>query len=211
MSTGGIINLMNIAVIGSGNVGGALAKQFAKAGHRVTLGSRNPSDPKIKDLLEQNITADSVQEAVKGSEVILLATPGKAGVEVVKSLGDLAGKVVIDATNSVFAKPEGYNTTADAILDLTNTTDVVKCFNTTGAGNMEDPHFGDQVADMFMAGDSEKGKQIAEQLAKDVGFGEVYDLGGNDKFELIEQLAMVWISLAMGKYGRNIGFKILKK
>jgi predicted dinucleotide-binding enzyme len=65
---------------------------------------------------------------------------------------------------------------------------------------------------MFMAGDSEKGKQRARQLALDAGFAECYDVGGNNRFELMEQFAFFWINLAMFQgQGREIGFKLLKR
>lgn len=50
---------------------------------------------------------------------------------------------------------------------------------------------------MFMAGSSQRGKQIAVQLAKDLGFAECYDFGGDEKVQLLEHFAMVWISLAI--------------
>lgn len=72
--------------------------------------------------------------------------------------------------------------------------------------------YGSETIDMFVAGDSEKGKKIAIQLAKDAGFGECYDIGGTDKFQLMEQFAWFWINLAMFKgHGREIAFKLLKR
>jgi 8-hydroxy-5-deazaflavin:NADPH oxidoreductase len=65
---------------------------------------------------------------------------------------------------------------------------------------------------MFTAGSSEKGIAVATQLAKDVGFGAVYHFGGNDKFNLIEQMAYCWINLAIvQKQGRNMAFKIVRR
>jgi hypothetical protein len=53
---------------------------------------------------------------------------------------------------------------------------------------------------------------VAEQLAKDLGFENVYNFGGSDKFQLLEQFAQSWINLAiMQGYGRSIAFKILKR
>lgn len=50
------------------------------------------------------------------------------------------------------------------------------------------------------------------QLALDAGFGECYDVGGNDKFPLMEQFAFFWINLAMMQgQGRKIGFKLLRR
>lgn len=206
---------MKIAIIGSGNVGGTLAKKWITAGHTVLVGARFPlSEKNIK--LATEIGEDrfaTFENAVKQCDVILISTPAPATVEVVKSLGDTAGKVIIDAMNIVMNRgPQGYKHTTDAILDNTQTKDVVKCFNTTGFNNMLNPNYGDTNLDLFVAGDSEKGKAAAIQLAKDAGFAECYSIGGNDKFELMEQFAWFWINLAMFQgQGREIGFKLLKR
>nr|WP_287937373.1 NAD(P)-binding domain-containing protein [Algoriphagus sp.] len=205
---------MKIAIIGTGNVGGALATQWAKAGHEINLGVQDLSNFKGKELLNNpNTQVFSVTEAVKKSEVILIATPAPAAVEVAKSLGETTGKIIIDSMNIVMGRgPAGFKTTAEAILAHTQTRDVVKCFNTTGFNNMQNPMYGNQALDLFVAGDSKNGKEIAKQLAKDAGFAKCYDVGGNDKFELMEQFAWFWINLAMVQgQGREIGFKLLKR
>ncbi len=206
---------MKIAIIGSGNVGGALAQKWIKAGHTVLVGARFPlSDKNLKlaTLIGEDRFA-AIENAVKQADVILLSTPAPATVEVVKSLGDTSGKIIIDAMNIVMGRgPQGYTHTTDAILANTQTRDVVKCFNTTGFNNMLNPVYGDTALDMFVAGDSETGVQAAIQLAKDAGFAECYHIGGNDKFELMEQFAWFWINLAMFRgQGREIGFKLLKR
>ncbi|MBL7779528.1 MAG: NAD(P)-binding domain-containing protein [Chitinophagales bacterium] len=206
---------MKIAIIGSGHVGGALAKKWVKAGHTVLVGARFPlSEKNIKlatEIGEDRFTTP--ESAVKQCEVVLISTPAPATVEVVKSLGDTTGKIIIDAMNIVMNRgPQGYQHTTAAILDNTQATDVVKCFNTTGFNNMENPAYGNHALDLFVAGDSEKGKAAAIQLAKDAGFAECYPIGGNDKFELMEQFAWFWINLAMFQgQGREIGFKLLKR
>ncbi|HMQ46187.1 MAG TPA: NAD(P)-binding domain-containing protein [Saprospiraceae bacterium] len=205
---------MKIAIIGTGNVGSALATHWANKGHEIYLGVRNTAEFKGKNLLENPQTSVfEIAEAVSLSEVILLSTPATAAIEVVQSLGDTSGKVIIDAMNIVMGRgPQGYKNTADAILDHTSTRDVVKCFNTTGFNNMVNPVYHDIPVDVFVAGDSEKGKAVAMQLAKDAGFGACYDIGGNDKFELMEQFAWFWINLAMFRgQGREIAFKLMKR
>jgi len=205
---------MKIAVIGTGNVGGALATRWANKGHEIHLGVRDVDNFKGRELLSNpNTRAVTVEEAVKNSEVILLSTPATATVEVVKGLGDTSGKIIIDAMNIVMGNsPQGYRNTTDAILDNTQTRDVVKCFNTTGFNNMLNPNYGTVAIDMFVAGESTKGVATARQLAKDAGFAECYHVGGNDKFELMEQFAWFWINLAMFQgLGREIGFKLLKR
>lgn len=205
---------MKIAIIGTGNVGGVLATKWAKAGHEINLGVQDLSNFKGKELLTNpNTKAFPIPEAVQKSEVILIATPAPAAVEVAKSLGDTTGKIIIDSMNIVMGRgPAGFKTTAEAILANTKTRDVVKCFNTTGFYNMQNPIYGNQALDLFVAGDSKNGKEIAKQLAKVAGFAECYDVGGNDRFELMEQFAWFWINLAMVQgQGREIGFKLLKR
>lgn len=205
---------MKIAIIGTGNVGGALAKAFANKGYQIYLGVRDPNSFKGKDLLTlPSISAHSVNEAVQISDVIILSTPAKEVVNVTESLGDTTGKVIIDTMNNVQRSQNREETsTTEIILKHTQTKDVVKCFNTTGANILSNPVFGEESLDLFVAGDSKKGKEIAKQLALDLGFADCYDVGGNDRFGLMEEFALFWINLAMfQKLGRDIGFKLLKR
>jgi predicted dinucleotide-binding enzyme len=205
---------MKIAVIGTGNVGGALATKWAHKGHEIFLGVRDVSNFKGKDLLQNPQTSlHTIQEAVAQSEVVLLATPAITAIETTKSLGDTTGKIIIDAANIVNGRgPRGFDSVTEAIIAYTTTDDVVKCFNTTGYNNMKDTAYGEQTLDMFVAGDSPHGKLVAIDLAHDAGFGACYDIGGNDKFDLMEQFARFWINLSLNQgHGRDIGFKVLKR
>lgn len=203
---------MNIAIIGTGNVGGALAANWAKKGHQIFLGVQDINDFKGKELLQNpNTTAVSIAEAVAKSEAVLIATPPTAVFDIIAAAGDFAGKVVIDATNTVAKKPEPYATVYHALTDKTNA-EVVKCFNTTGFENMKNPVYNGEGIDMFMAGDSAKAKEIAKQLALDCGFGTCWDFGKSDKVELLEKFALSWINLAiMQGHGRNLAFKVIKR
>ena len=205
---------MKIAIIGTGNVGGALATKWALAGHEIFLGTRVLENFESTALLENpNTSVHLVADAVKLADILLLASPADYAIEVARSLGNTTGKIIIDAMNIVMGKgPEGYTSTTEAVRDNTTTDDVVKCFNTTGFNNMLDPVYGDQILDMFMAGDSHEAKEVASRLALDAGFAACYDVGGNDKFTLMESFANFWINLAMFQgQGRDIGFKLLKR
>jgi hypothetical protein len=205
---------MNIAIIGAGNVGSTLAMAFRKAGHSVIFGVKDPTiDFKGKELADTlGFPYFITNNAVEKSDVIVLCTPAKNADNVAKSLGNVQGKIIIDTMNGLGMQPTGFTNTTDAILANCNTTDAVKCFNSTGFENMSNPLYAENRIDMFVAGDSQKGKQIAQQLAKDIGFENCYDFGGNDKFFALEQFAFAWINLAiMQKQGRNIAFKILKR
>src|SRR5215471_11897382 len=91
---------MKIAIIGTGNVGSALARGLKKSSHRVVLGAR-----KITDSATQELAADvgaelaSPAQAAKSAELIVLALPWNVAEAAVKALGDLAGKIVIDCMN----------------------------------------------------------------------------------------------------------------
>lgn len=205
---------MNIAIIGTGNIGGTLAKRFADKNYSVFLGVRNTDEFKGKELLSysKNITVNTISVAVNKAEVIVIAVPAQFAHTTAKSLGDVSGKIIIDTMNAVFMKPDGFNNTGDAILVNCNSVDVVKCFNTTGFENILNPKYSSEGIDMFTAGSSEKAVSVATQLAKEIGFENVYHFGGNDKFNLIEQMAMCWINLAIiQKQGRAIAFKIIKR
>ncbi|GJQ33824.1 MAG: hypothetical protein HBSAPP04_26630 [Ignavibacteriaceae bacterium] len=97
---------MKIAIIGAGNVGGALGLNFAKKGHTVLVGARDMNADDVQNLLKANanISAHSVRDAIEGSEVVLFATPPQVAVEIAQANPSLKDKVVIDATNSVFKK-----------------------------------------------------------------------------------------------------------
>lgn len=204
---------MNIAIIGTGNVGAALARKWAQAGHKVVLGVRDLSNFKGKELLnEKNISAAGIEEACKQVEVILLAAVPQATADIVLSMGDVSGKVIIDAMNSVRTKPEGFNNSFDALKALAPSAEVVKCFNCVGFNVMADTDFNGTKADMYMAGSSERAKEVATQLALDAGFEHCYSFGGDDRAALLEHFALSWINLAMMQgQGREMMFKLMKR
>ncbi len=204
---------MKIAIIGSGNVGGALAQQWIKAGHTVLIGAKFPLSEKNIQLAtiigEDRFT--SIQSAVQQCTVVLIAMPPTAVFDIIDQLGDMSGKTLIDATNAIRQKPMPYDTVYHALTAKT-TGNVVKCFNSTGFENMLNPIYHGEKLDMFMAGDSETAKQTAQQLALDAGFGACWDFGKGDKVVLLEQFALSWINLAiMQGYGRDIAFRVVMR
>jgi 8-hydroxy-5-deazaflavin:NADPH oxidoreductase len=205
---------MNIAIIGSGNVGGALAQSFIRAKHTVLIGAKFPLSEKSIKLAtiigEDRFT--SIENAASQAEVIITTTPPEAVLSVVPKLGAVNNKIVIDTTNSIRTKPEGFITAYHAIKELTGTDNVVKCFNSTGFENMLHPVYNGEGIDMFCAGNNKDAKAVATQLAKDIGFATCYDFGGDDKVQLLEQLALSWINLAiMQGHGRNLAFKLIHR
>jgi 8-hydroxy-5-deazaflavin:NADPH oxidoreductase len=203
---------MTIAIIGTGNVGAALAMAWAGAGHSIKLGVRNTRQFKGQELIRhESIEALNISEAVKAAGVILIAIPPQVVPQLIEQLGDLAGKIIIDATNAIREKPNPFPTAFHAFRQKTKA-QIVKCFNTTGFENMKDPSYGDTKLDLFMAGNDREAKHIARALALDAGFAECYDFGGDERVELLEQFALAWINLAIFQgHGRGIGFKLIRR
>ncbi len=206
---------MNITVIGHGNVGGALINKWAKKGHQITVGAKNPDDEKLPELVKnENVKVAGIPESIDESDVIVIAIPAHLTTELANSLGDLSSKIVIDTTNSVFRKPGPYHNAFEAFQRITNAK-VAKCFNSTGFGNMKDPYYPIEghtekiPIDMFVAGSDEEAKKVATQLAEDIGC-VVYDFGGDEQVGLLEELCRVWINLST-KIGRDFAFKLLHR
>ena len=95
---------MPVAIIGAGAVGATLGQAWLKHGQDVIWGVRNPADPKYAALAKERVKAPA--EAVKEAEIVVIATPWSATQAAVKSLGSLAGKIVIDCTNPLGMGPD---------------------------------------------------------------------------------------------------------
>ncbi len=204
---------MKIAIIGAGNVGGALAGRWHQAGHTILVGARDANSPKILQIQSEIPSAKvtGIREAAQEADVILVATPPQFAEDLTVQMGALPGKVLIDATNAVRTRPENYPTAFHAFAALSGA-DVVKCFNTTGFENMANPQYGDTAVDVYMSGDNVHAKQVARLLALDAGFADCYDFGGADKVVLQEQFALAWINLAiMQGMGRDIALKLIRR
>lgn len=202
---------MRIGVIGAGKVGTALGGRWIDAGHEVVYGVRDPSDEKYADLP----VAASVEDAVTGADIVLIALPWMATREVVSGL-EVGEAVVIDATNPLAAGARELELDpalagAELVRDWIGSNRVVKAFNTTGSGNMSNPDYGALRPLMPVAGDDESAKEAAVGLANEIGF-EGIDAGPLKAARDLEQMAMLWIRLAypLGN-GPDIAFALLRR
>jgi hypothetical protein len=183
-------------------------------------GSRSPDDEKVQDLLAKvgnGARAGSIQEAVDFGEVIVIAVPWHATYDVVESVASsLDGKIVIDCTNPLKPDMSGLavdpgTSAAELIAGWAPGAKVFKAFNNTGAGNYLNPVYGSEPMSMFICGDDPDAKAIVTDLASQIGF-DVVDCGPLPAAQLIESLAMLWISLAYKQQmGPNIGFKLVRR
>lgn len=210
---------MKIGVIGAGNVGGALGTLWAKKGHEVVFGVRDPKGAKLQELGKSSGKARiaSVKDAAAFGEAVVFATPWPATEEAIKSAGNLNGKLLIDCTNPL--KPDlsgltlGTTTSAgEEVARWAKGAKVVKAFNTIGAANFGNPTFGSEKASMFICGDDAAAKASVAKLAADLGFDPI-DTGPLTAARLLEPLALLWIRLAFDQGWGPTGhaFKMLRR
>lgn len=210
---------MKIAIIGAGNVGGALGRGWAAVDHSVSFGVPDPTSDKMRALVNSigtNARAGTVAEAAANAEAVVLATPWLAAQDAIRAAGSLAGKIVIDCTNPL--EPDlsglvlGHNTSAgEEVAKWAKGARVVKAFNTTGSGNMANTHYDSARPTMCICGDDAAAKASVARLAEDLGF-EAVDAGPLRNARLLEPFAMLWIYLAIKQgLGPNIAFKLLRR
>ena len=205
---------MRIAVIGAGSVGTAVGQAWLKHGEDVTWGLRDPSDPRYATLPRGRIRPPT--EAARDAELVVLATPWPATEAVVKSLGNLANKIVIDCTNPLGVGADGlqlvlgFTTSAgEQLAAWAPGAFVFKTLNTTGANNMAKAAEFATKPMMPVAGDDAQKKRIVMELVKKLGFMPI-DAGPLKNARLLEPLAMVWIDQAMKRgRGRDFAFAVV--
>ena len=95
---------MQIAIIGTGNVGAALGKRWADVGHDILFGVRDAASPRATSAVAAAGTRArpvSVGEAARAASVVVLATPYSGTEAAIAACGNLADKIVADCTNSL--------------------------------------------------------------------------------------------------------------
>ncbi|MHA2054678.1 MAG: NADPH-dependent F420 reductase [Candidatus Hodarchaeales archaeon] len=184
--------IMNIAILGAGQVGKTLGTKWMETGHSIFYGSRNP-DPKANTIDRQT--------AINQSDVVVLTVPGNVIEEVVSSL-DLSGKIVIDTTNSP-------STTMVDTMKLAPQALFVKAFNSIGFNIMANPDFSGSSADGFYCTDDENAAEKVEKLISDCGFSPL-SVGNSSMAPDLENLAFLWIKMSRSR-GRDFAFKVLSR
>lgn len=188
-----------VAIIGSGNVGSALARGLTHAGHEVRAVGREKQ---------------GIREAASWADLILLAVPFGALDDVVKDAADaLANKTVVDVTNALDASMNlalGFTTSgAEELQRKLPQSRVVKAFNTVFAEHMAYGRLGDNPLTAFVAADDAGARKTVMDLARGIGFDPV-DAGPLKNARLLEPLGFLNIQLGyvLGK-GTKIGLKLL--
>jgi len=182
---------MTYAIIGSGNVGSALARRFARSG--IAVGIANTRGPHTMEALERElegyVTPLTLEDALD-SDVIILAIPFRAHLDVARALEQRHGKVIVDAMNTYGVPIEelGGRPSTVVVASAFSGASVVKAFNQLPAKLLaSEPveHGGRRV--MFVAGDEASATAAVSKLISDLGFAPI-ELGSlNNAGTLIDR------------------------
>jgi len=189
---------MTVAILGHGNVGGALARGFAKAGMRVVIAQDPARGSLLPDWVkEYGCEAMDPEGACEASDALVLAVPFGALAEAVTPLKDaLKGKVVVDCTNPVGPDlSHGLNSTqsgSEFLQSLLPECNIAKCFTIYGYENFESAPKTSPKPSMLICGDSASAKTVASQLAAATGWDPV-DVGALNQALHLEHLTLLWI------------------
>ena len=191
---------LKIGIIGTGRIGGALARHWVDAGHEVFMSSRHPEE--LADLaaeLGARAHAGTPREAAAFGDVVLVSVPYAAMPQIgADYAAELAGKIVLDTSNpvenrdgpmAVEAKRKGSGIASAEFLPGTR---LVRAFNCIPAASLanEADRAPDRIA-IPLAGEDAEALAMAQRLVDDAGFDSIVIGGLEDArlFDLGEPLA----------------------
>jgi 8-hydroxy-5-deazaflavin:NADPH oxidoreductase len=201
---------MNIAIIGAGNVGGALTRGARKADHIVTISSGNAADAAALSKETGATAATSNLEAITAADIVILAVPYDAVAGIVSELGaNVAGKIIIDVTNRFSPDELNGPSNAENIQAMVKGARVVKAFNTVFASNQASPNAHGVQLDGFVAGDDADAKRIVLELLESMGFRGI-DVGPLTMARALEGMGTLNIALNMNNnWSWQTGWKLV--
>lgn len=191
---------MNIAIIGSGNVGRALATAFTRAGHAVRITARHPEHARTVATETGARPVESNVDAATQSDVVVLAIPFANAEAVAAEIRDaVAGKPVIDVSNRMAFGADGPTidngpSNAERLAKWIPEASVVKAFNTLFSSNQVAPTVDGIQLDGFVASDDVDAKATTLALIDSIGLRPI-DAGPLGRAQQLEQLAFLNIAL----------------
>jgi predicted dinucleotide-binding enzyme len=173
---------LKIGIIGTGNIGGALARHWARAGHEIVIASRHPEE--LKDLAESlgpKVRTGTPKEAAAFGDVVLVSIPYAAMPQLGRDLqSELKGKIVLDTGNPYpnrdgpMAEDARKRGTGVASAEFLPGTRLVRAFNAIKYTDLtnEANHPGEKYG-IPLAGDDQEALRVAQRLVRDAGFDPV--------------------------------------
>jgi 8-hydroxy-5-deazaflavin:NADPH oxidoreductase len=213
---------MKVGIIGSGDVAQALAVGFLAHGHDTMLGTRDAS--KLADWQRKNSKGrvGSMSDTAAFGEIILLAVKGLAASEALRAAGanNLAGKVVVDATNPIADVPPDHGvlkfftgpneSLMESLQQQFPSAHFVKAFSSVGNQFFVNPQFDGGKPTMFICGNSDSAKATVTQILDQFGW-ETADMGTAEAARAIEPLCILWCLPGFLRNQWNHAFKLLQK
>ena len=206
---------MNIAIIGTGNVGKALGSSLTKVGHHVIYGARNAATTESAAVETGGSASLSLADAARQADIVVIAVPYvSAAREVAKAIApEIKGKIVIDATNPLKADYSGLATEggpsgAENFAAWLPGARVVKAFNTIFASVQADPTTLGVKIDALYATDDDRACIVVSELLSSIGFRPVY-VGPLARARELEAIANLNIHLQIetkGDWRTSINF-----
>ncbi|MHA7261712.1 NADPH-dependent F420 reductase [Arthrobacter sp. TMN-37] len=201
---------MKISVLGTGNVGSALADGFRAAGHDVVLGARNPEG---KEGFATKVVG--LQEAIASGEVVLSALPGHAAQDILGPFGDaLAGKLLIDVGNAFtpafeLAYPDA--SLGAALQAQFPDTRVVKTLNTMPVAAMTGAQSRAAETTVFLSGNDSAAKETVGGLLSDLGWNREHqvDLGDISTARSAEHYIFLSFNLMSSLNAQSFNIKVV--
>jgi hypothetical protein len=214
---------MKVGILGTGVVGQVLGAGFAKQGHQVKMGSRDPSNEKVREFVKKagpKASGGTFAEAAAFGDVILLATLWSGTENALQLAGakTFAGKVVMDATNPLVFAPNappalerGWNDSAgEQVQRWLPDAKVVKVYNTVGNAHMVDPQLPGGPPDMFICGNDADAKATVTKICADFGWPTI-DIGGIEGSRLLEPICILWVLYGIRTGSWDHAIKMLHK
>ena len=189
-------------ILGSGDVGQALAKGFAANGCEVRIGTRSPAKL-AKFCKSTGIRTGTFPEVAAWGQAVVLAVMGKAALDALHLAGpdNLHDKLVIDTTNPISddAPEDGvlryFTGTNESLMERLQAAyphaRFVKAFNSVGSKVMIHPMLAGGPPTMFYCGNDSEAKVVVAHLLEQVGW-EPVDMGTAVAARAIEPLAQLW-------------------
>lgn len=212
---------MKIGILGSGDVGQALAKAFKTEGHQVQLATRDLRSDKaraIKQVLD--IEVKSFADLAEWCEVAVLCVLWSALDDVLSRLTpqSLKDKIVIDVTNpldfSAGMPPRLSVGTSDSAGEILQQklpdAKVVKALNSVGNQHMYKPKFGKITPTMFYCGNDKGAKEVVHTILLSFGWKPV-DIGDISGSRELEPLCILWVKYAMQTGKSNHVITVIEK
>ena len=214
--------MKKVGIIGSGNVGRALAQGFVDLGYETTIASRSEETRKnIEKEFNGKLKTDTPQNTAKMSDIIVFAVKGTGAREALQAAGynNLSGKTVVDVTNPIADAPpvngvvqyiSSINKSLmEELQETVPAANFVKAFSCIGSAHMVKPSF-ESTPTMFICGNNAGAKKEVTEILDKFGW-ETEDMGAAEAARAIEPLAILWCIPGFMKNSWNHAFKLLKK